>query len=108
MKRNILLLFLIVQLGNGFSQSLDKNQITDVDNYVASMIDSLDIVGLNYAILIDNEVVHENSFGTAHAQLHVPMTLHHSFPVASISKMYTPGSVPASSKTSPQGEMASE
>ena len=53
------------------------------------MVSQLEIVGLNYAILIDNEVAHQQSFGVANAQLQVPLTLDHSFAVASISKLFS-------------------
>lgn len=68
---------------------LDKNIFNKTDAYLNEMIDSLNIVGLNYAVLIDNEVVHEKAFGLANIQLQVPMTLDHSFPVASISKLFS-------------------
>lgn len=59
------------------------------DAYVEKIADSLEIVGLNYAILIDNEIVHTNSYGLANAQLEVAMNLEHRFPVASISKLFS-------------------
>lgn len=71
------------------SGGVDSQIFLETDAYLKAMIDSLDIVGLNYAILIDNEVVHQKAFGLASAQLRVPMALEHSFPVASISKMFS-------------------
>ncbi len=61
----------------------------ETDAYLEKMIDSLEIVGLNYAVLIDNKVVHQKAFGLANLQLRVPMTLDNSFPVASISKLFS-------------------
>ena len=61
----------------------------EADDYLEKMIDSLEIVGLNYAILIDNKLVHQKAFGLANIQLHVPMTLDNSFAVASISKLFS-------------------
>jgi CubicO group peptidase (beta-lactamase class C family) len=68
---------------------IDKNVFNKTDAYLNDMIDSLNIVGLNYAVLIDNELLHEKAFGLANIQLQVPMTLDNSFPVASISKLFS-------------------
>ncbi|SNR83534.1 serine hydrolase domain-containing protein [Lutibacter flavus] len=94
MKKIVLIIFLANTLFTRFycqekSISVDKEVFNKTDDYLESMIDSLKIVGLNYAILIDNEVVHEKSFGLANTQLQVPMTLENSFPVASISKLFS-------------------
>ncbi|MCG6190023.1 serine hydrolase domain-containing protein [Maribellus maritimus] len=62
---------------------------SQADDYLKKMMNSLEIVGLNYAILIDNKVVHQQAFGLANVQLQVPMTIEHSFPVASISKLFS-------------------
>ena len=75
--------------GQGQSLVVDSKKISKTDDYLEKMIDSLGIVGLNYAILIDNELVHQKAFGLSNVQLQVPMTLENSFPVASISKMFS-------------------
>ena len=67
----------------------DRNVFVKTDNYLKEIIDSLEIVGLNYAVLVDNELVHQRAFGLANVQLKVPMTLNNSFPVASISKLFS-------------------
>ena len=67
----------------------DNNIFNKTDAYLEEMIDSLEIVGLNYAILIDNKVAHQKAFGLTNLQLRVPMTLQNSFPVASISKLFS-------------------
>jgi CubicO group peptidase (beta-lactamase class C family) len=86
----ILQLFLITCLiGKSYAQQNDKNVFSKTDAYLKSTIDSQQIIGLNYVILIDNKVVHKKSFGSAHAQLNVPMTIDKSFPVASISKLFS-------------------
>jgi CubicO group peptidase (beta-lactamase class C family) len=90
MKKLISLIFFLV----GLVQLVNAQQTTEsifekTDAYLEETIDSLQIVGLNYAILIDNEIVHTKSFGLANAQLKVPMTIDKSFPVASISKMFS-------------------
>lgn len=90
MKKQLTILFLIAGLiVKSYAQEHDKNVFGKTDAYLENIIDSLKIVGLNYAILIDNEVVHKKSFGSAHAQLEVPMTIDKSFPVASISKLFS-------------------
>ena len=90
MKKRISLLFLfagLVQLLN--AQQTNESIFDKTDAYLKETIDSLQIIGLNYAILIDNEIVHMKSFGLANAQLKVPMTIDNSFPVASISKLFS-------------------
>ncbi|AUP80490.1 serine hydrolase domain-containing protein [Flavivirga eckloniae] len=85
----ILQLFLITCLiGKSYAQEENnKSVFNKVDTYLESTIDSLNIIGLNYAILVNNKLAHKKSFGLAQAQLKVPMTLDKSFPVASISKL---------------------
>ncbi len=90
MKKQLAILFLITGLaGKCYTQENNESVFSKTDAYLESTIDSLKIIGLNYAILIDNEVVHKKSFGSAHAQLKVPMTIDKSFPVASISKLFS-------------------
>jgi len=86
----ILQLFLITSLiGKSYAQQKEENIFNKTDTYLESTIDSLQIIGLNYVILIDNKIVHKKSFGSAHAQLNVPMTIDKSFPIASISKLFS-------------------
>jgi CubicO group peptidase (beta-lactamase class C family) len=88
--RVILQLFTITCLiVKSYSQENEKSIFNKTDAYLESTIDSLKIIGLNYVILIDNKVVHRKSFGSAHAQLEVPMTIDKTFPVASISKLFS-------------------
>jgi len=90
MKKRLLLLLIctgLVPLLN--AQQTNESVFDKTDAYLQETIDSLQIVGLNYAILMDNEVVHTKSFGLANAQLNVPMTIDNSFPVASISKLFS-------------------
>lgn len=69
---------------NGEANVFDK---TDV--YVEKMMDSLDIVGLNYSVLINGEVVHKKAMGFSNLEHQVPMTLDKLFAVASISKLFS-------------------
>ncbi|PRX56650.1 serine hydrolase domain-containing protein [Flagellimonas meridianipacifica] len=89
MKLILQLLLITFLIGKSYAQESDRSVFGKTDAYLESTLDSLQIVGLNYAILVDNKVVHKKSFGSAHAQLDVPMTLDKSFPVASISKMFS-------------------
>lgn len=94
MKKIILIVFfasIFVSKANGQekSQNIDKSILNKTDVYLEKMIDSLGIVGLNYAILVNNKVVHQKAFGLANMQLQVEMTLNHIFPVASISKLFS-------------------
>lgn len=83
------IIFMSESLCQDKSTPVDKSVFNKTDSYLTEMMDSLNIVGLNYAILIDNELVHEKAFGLANMQLYVPMTLENSFPVASISKLFS-------------------
>lgn len=89
MKLILQLLLITCLIGKSYAQKNDKSVYSKTDAYLESTIDSLNIIGLNYVILIDNKVVHKKSFGLAHAQLKVPMTIDKSFPVASISKLFS-------------------
>lgn len=59
------------------------------DAYVKKMMDSLDIIGLNYCVLLDGKMVHEKAMGFANLEHQVPMTLDNLFAVASISKLFS-------------------
>ncbi|MFD2568831.1 serine hydrolase domain-containing protein [Pseudotenacibaculum haliotis] len=90
MKKQLVIFFLLTCLiGKSFAQAKNNNVFSKIDAYLEETIDSLKIIGLNYAILVDNKIVHKNSFGLANAQLNVPMTIEKSFPVASISKLFS-------------------
>ena len=80
---------LIASCSQKQSNSIDETVFNKTDNYLEKMMDSLEIVGLNYMVLVDNEIVHKKAFGMANAQLKVPMTIDHSFAVASISKLFS-------------------
>ncbi|WP_046742916.1 serine hydrolase domain-containing protein [Kordia zhangzhouensis] len=89
MKLILQLLLITCLIGKSYAQENNKNIFKKTDAYLESTIDSLKIIGLNYAILVDNKVVHKKSYGLAHAQLKVPMTIDMSFPVASLSKLFS-------------------
>lgn len=90
MKKQILLLCIVIfGISKTQSQTANKSLFQKTDAYVAELMDKQHIVGLNYAILIDNKLVHQKAYGIANAQLNVPMTLDKVFPVASISKLFS-------------------
>lgn len=70
-------------------QTIDNTIFNKTDNYLEEKIDSLEIVGANYAILQNGKLVHKNSFGLANIEHKIPMTLDKIFAVASISKMFS-------------------
>ena len=59
------------------------------DAYVKKMRDSLEIIGLHYAVLIDGEVMHKKTMGFANFEHQVPMTEDNLFAVASMSKLFS-------------------
>ncbi|QGY45716.1 serine hydrolase [Maribellus comscasis] len=93
--KNLLLVLFLINFFTWNSQCREESVFVNstifnqTDAFLGKMMDRLKIVGLNYAILIDNQLVHEKAFGLANIQLQVPMTLDNSFPVASISKLFS-------------------
>lgn len=59
------------------------------DTFVKEMMDSLDIVGLNYCVLIDGKVMHKKAMGFANLEHQVSMTQDKLFAVASMSKLFS-------------------
>lgn len=59
------------------------------DDYVKIMMDSLDIVGLNYCVLLDGKVMHKKAMGFANLEHEVSMTQDKLFAVASMSKLFS-------------------
>lgn len=95
MTRNLslIILFTIIFFSNANCQEKSNQKDSKIfaatDNYLEKMIDSLEIVGLNYAILIDGKLIHKKAFGLANIEHEVPMALDNLFAVASISKMFS-------------------
>lgn len=77
------------QAGNNPETQTQKSIFDQTDAYVVQMMDSLGIIGLNYTILLNKKVVHQNTFGYSHLDLQVPMKPDNLFPVASISKLFS-------------------
>ncbi|UOB18154.1 serine hydrolase domain-containing protein [Abyssalbus ytuae] len=77
------------QTENNLEVQNPKSVYDQTDAYVTQMMDSLGIIGLNYTILLNNKVVHQNTFGYANLDLQVPMKPDNLFPVASISKLFS-------------------
>ncbi len=59
------------------------------DDYVKTMMDSLDIIGLNYCVLLDGKVMHKKAMGFANLEHKVSMTQDKLFAVASMSKLFS-------------------
>jgi len=92
-KLSILILFTSIFFSQANCQeksSKNENELfAKADNYLEKMIDSLEIVGVNYAILIDGKLKHKKAFGLANLEHEVPMTQENLFAVASFSKMFS-------------------
>lgn len=72
------------------SKTKSEESIFDkTDTYVSKMMDSLDIIGLNYCVLIDGKVMHKKAMGLANLEHQVPMTQDKLFAVASMSKLFS-------------------
>ena len=59
------------------------------DAYVKKMMDSLDIIGLNYAVLMNGKMMHKKALGLANIEHQVLMTDDKLFAVASMSKLFS-------------------
>jgi CubicO group peptidase (beta-lactamase class C family) len=95
MKRNLTLFTLLATIFISNTRCQERVKEThnkvfvETDAYVKMMMDSLEIVGLNYAVLIDGKVMHKKAMGVANIEHQVPMTSSHLFAVASISKLFS-------------------
>jgi CubicO group peptidase (beta-lactamase class C family) len=96
MKKQIKPFFLIINflliLASCQEQAKTNNQDSiydETDAFVGRMMDSLEIVGLNYAVLLDGKLVHKKAMGLANLEHSVPMTTDKLFAVASISKLFS-------------------
>lgn len=75
---------------SNITDDIKQNTIySKTDAYVEKMMNNLEIVGLNYTVLIDGKVVHKKSMGLANIEHQVPMSLNNLFAVASISKLFS-------------------
>lgn len=85
----ILLSFLFTNCQDQAKTNKETTIFDKTDIYLTEMMDSLDIIGLNYAILINGKVVHKKAMGLANFELQVPMKENNLFAVASISKLFS-------------------
>ena len=80
----------LFQVANSYQRPNAEVSIYEkTDVYVKKMLDSLDIVGLNYCVLIDGKVMHKKAMGFANLEHQVPMTQDKLFAVASMSKLFS-------------------
>jgi CubicO group peptidase (beta-lactamase class C family) len=63
------------------------------DDYVHSQMEKKKIPGLTIAVIRDGHVVKESAYGKASLELNVPTTLDTSFPLASMTKIFTAAAV---------------
>ncbi|SEC93676.1 CubicO group peptidase, beta-lactamase class C family [Tenacibaculum sp. MAR_2009_124] len=91
MKKTLVLISTFVLSYNApiFSQTVSSSIFDKTDDYVKEMMMTNEIIGLNYAILIDGVIVHKKHMGYANFEHQVPMTNEKLFAVASISKLFS-------------------
>lgn len=72
MKRNILIFFLLINIGFTSCNSKNKTTLTvkanqvnpkELDHFIQNQIDSLNVAGLSIAIIRNNKIVYNNAFG---------------------------------------------
>ena len=63
------------------------------DDYVRSQMDKKRIPGLSLAVIRNGHVVKEAAYGKASLELNVPVTLNTSFPLASMTKIFTAAAI---------------
>ncbi|MEO1652042.1 MAG: serine hydrolase domain-containing protein, partial [Bacteroidota bacterium] len=81
------LLFTLLQMPDRLKAQ--DNIFKKSDAYVKEMMDNLEIVGLNYAVLKNGKVIHQKAMGLANIEHQVPMSRDKLFAVASISKLFS-------------------
>jgi CubicO group peptidase (beta-lactamase class C family) len=89
---SLLTIFTILPfLACSFQVSAQDRKLTfnETDEFVNNKMAELEIVGLNYAILINGKVVHKKAMGLANIEHQVPMTQDKLFAVASMSKLFS-------------------
>ncbi len=85
--------FLIVLICIDFNvlkaQTLTQTQITAIDKAITEEMKIAGIPGVALAIINDNKVVYEKSFGLANSQTIIEMTNSSIFQIASVTKIFT-------------------
>ncbi len=76
-------------INDNLPENVDNEIFDETDNYVKMMMDKIEIVGLNYVVLLNGKVVHTKAMGFANLESNIPMTLNNLFAVASISKLFS-------------------
>ena len=91
--KNLLITILIVLLCIDFNvldaQTLTQTQITAIENAITEEMKVAGIPGVALAIVNDNQVVFEKSFGLANSQTKIGMTDSSIFQIASVTKIFT-------------------
>lgn len=86
----VLCCFFFITGCEGQTEKNDEELIFErSDAYVKQMMDSLEIIGLHYAVLINGKVMHKKAMGFANFEHQVPMTEDKLFAVASMSKLFS-------------------
>jgi len=91
--KNLLITIFIVLLCIDFNvleaQTLTQTQITAIEKAITEEMKVAGIPGVALAIINDNQVVYEKSFGLANSQTGIEMTDTSIFQIASVSKIFT-------------------
>jgi CubicO group peptidase (beta-lactamase class C family) len=67
----------------------NKNDFSEIETYLQSLIDTANIPGIAIAITNKQEIIYSKAFGVASMQTKEPLQLRHIFHIASISKTFT-------------------
>ena len=81
--------FFLISCQEQAEKGKEVNVYEQSDAYVKKMMDSLEIIGLNYAVLLNGKVMHKKAMGFANFEHQVPMTADKLFAVASMSKLFS-------------------
>ena len=91
--KNLLITIFIVLIYIDFNvlnaQTLTQTQITAIENTITEEMKVTGVPGVALAIINDNQVVYEKSFGLANSQTKIEMTDSTIFQIASVTKTFT-------------------
>ncbi len=74
---------------SAFSVDLSSAQMREIDKKIAAVVKKKDIVGISYAVIDKQGIVHANALGYRHKSEKAPATIHSAFAAGSISKSFT-------------------
>ncbi len=89
LKKHNITLALLFTIANLCSQNNHKIAIAKADTYINSVRAENEIIGIQYAVLINGQLIHQKEFGYANLEHKVVLQKNTVFKLASISKLFS-------------------